>query len=52
MANKREMTPVVNKLDDIEKTLTSIEKENHDYRNNLDSKLNHLLKELEFIQES
>ena len=52
MANKREMTSVVNKLDEIEKKLASIEKGNQDYRNNLDSKLNHLLKELEFIQES
>ena len=52
MANKREMTSVVNKLDEIEKKLASIEKGNQDYRNNLDSKLNHLLKELELIQES
>ena len=40
MANKREMTSVVNKLDEIEKKLASIEKGNQDYRNNLDSKLN------------
>ena len=36
----------------LKKKLTSIEKGNQDYRNNLDSKLNHLLKELEFIQKS